>query len=216
MELCAAIGVRCRQEIQGATMERWRPAARGRRRAVFALALLAHGVMVVAMLVARVRVDRPGGAQAVEVTIWTAPPPRIVAPSLPPRQTKLRSIPHASVEPRTITAPVLELRAIALAASAPEPVASAASAPLNLALSRDQLRALIAGTRPTLAQSLARGPAPSALSRLGGDDTYAETALPGGETEVHVHGGCFRTVPTPRSQYDPFNHGNEHLTAPCK
>ncbi len=86
-------------------------------------------------------------------------------------------------------------------------MASAASAPLDLTLTREQLRAVIAGSRPTLAQSLARPPAPSALARLGGDDSYFEKALPGGETEVHSHGGCFKMVPTPAAKYDPFNHG---------
>jgi hypothetical protein len=180
---------------------------------MFALALLAHGVGVVAMLAARVRVDRPGDGAVVEMSILTAPPPRSVAPP-PPRENRLRSIPHVSLEPHPVTAPALDVRPIALAASAPEPVASAASAPLNLTLSRDQLRALIAGSKPTLAQALARGPAPSALTRIGGDDTYSEKALPGGVTEIHVHGSCFRLVPTPVSQYDPFNHGGA-LPSPC-
>ena len=197
-------------------MERWRPVARGRRRGVFALALLAHGALVVAMLVARVRVDRPSDGVAVEMTIWTAPPAPARAPALP-RETRLRSVPHVAADPRAITAPVLEPEAIARAASAPEPVASAASEPLRLTLSRDQLRALIAGSKPTLAQSLAKGPVPSALARIGGDEVpFEEVQLAGGVTEVHVHGGCFRLIPTARAQYDPFNHGNEHLTASCR
>ena len=36
------------------------------------------------------------------------------------------------------------------------------------------------------------------------------------DIEVHVHGGCFRLVPTPRAQYDPFNHANERLMSACK
>ena len=39
--------------------------------------------------------------------------------------------------------------------------------------------------------------------------------LPHGVTEVHLHGGCFRLIPTPRAQSDPFNHANERLTGPC-
>jgi len=88
---------------------------------------------------------------------------------------------------------------------------------MPVTLSRDQVEALIAANRLTLAQTLAHAPAPTALQSLAGDDeTMTEQALPGGITEVHVHGGCFRLVPTPRAQYDPFNHANGRLTAGCK
>lgn len=200
-------------------MERWRSDTRVRRRAVFALAVLAHVALVGAMLRSRLSHEQATETATVEATIWLPPPPapRAVPEALPPpRPTRLRSMPHPIVDPRAIRAPLLEARPIAQAASAPEPPASAPPPPLNLTLTRDQLRAVIAGSKPTLGQSLARGPAPSALSRIGGDDAYEEKELPGGEKEVHVHGGCFRLVPTARSQYDPFNHGNEHLTASCK
>jgi hypothetical protein len=38
--------------------------------------------------------------------------------------------------------------------------------------------------------------------------------LPHGVTEVHLPGQCYRLVPTPRAQSDPFNHANERLTGP--
>jgi hypothetical protein len=184
---------------------------------VLALALLAHGVLVVGMLATRVRVDQSVPVTSVEATILTLapplPPPR--APALPaPHATRLRSLPQAAVVPHAIEAPLLEPQAVAQAASAPGPAPSAPPEPLRLTLSRDRLRALIAGTKPALAQSLARAPAPSALARIGGDDSYSEKALPGGETEVHVHGSCFKMVPTPVSQYDPFNHAGG-LPAAC-
>ena len=196
-------------------MQRWRGNASGRRRDWFAWALLvlAHAAVVVTMLRSRVGHDETRESQAVEATILLrpAPPRRIVAmPSPPlrsPRPTRLRSIPHTEPDTRTIRAPVLESLPIAQAASAPEPPANAASQPLNLTLTRDQLRAIVAGSRPTLAQSLVPPPAPSALSQIGGDDTYSEKALPGGETEVHIHGHCFKMVPTPAAKADPFNHG---------
>ena len=193
-------------------MQRWREGASGRRRSWFAwtLLVLVHVAIVAAMLRARVSHDRAPENPVVEATILLRPaPPRrgVVTPSGPPRETRLRSIPHVEPDPRTIRAPALESPPIAQAANAPEPAASAASQPLNLTLTRAQLRAVIAGSRPTLAQSLARGPAPSSLSQVGGDDGYSEKALPGGETEVHIRGSCFKMVPTPAAKADPFNHG---------
>ena len=189
-------------------MERWRSDGRVRRRAVFALALLAHAVLVGAMLRSHSRHEQSTAAPTIETTLWLPPPaPRAVPRVLPPRPTRLRSMPHPVADPQAIRAPLLEARPIAQAASAPEPPASAASQPLNLTLTREQLRDVIAGTKPTLGRSLAREPAPSALSRIGGDDSYSEKALPGGETEVHSHGGCFKMVPTPAAKADPFNHG---------
>ena len=191
-------------------MERWQRDASGRRRAWFALALLAHVALVATMLHSRVSHDKAAGGRTVEVAILLSPAPLphpAVTPLPLPRPTRLRSIPHPAANPQAIRAPLLEPRPIAQAASAPEPAASAASQPLNLTLTRDQLRAVIAGGRPTLAQSLARPPAPSALARIGDDDAYSEKALPGGETEVHIRGSCFKMVPTPAAKYDPFNHG---------
>ena len=190
-------------------MERWRGDAPARRRGWFALALLVHGVLVVTMLRSRVSHDAAAGSRPVEATILlrSLPPARIATPLPPPRAPRLRSIPHVDPDPHAIRAPVLEAPPIAQAASAPRPAASAASAPLDLTLTREQLRAVVAGGRATLAQSLARPPAPSSLTRIGGDDTYSEKALPGGETEVHIRGSCFKMVPTPAAKADPFNHG---------
>ena len=190
----------------------WGRTPRRRRNAVLAVALATHAALVLTMLHARTR--RPDAAEpaVLEATIWLPetrrPTPAAALPPAVPRVTRLRSLPQpVAADVHAIKAPLLEPRPIAQAASAPEPPASAASAPLNLTLTRDQLRTVIAGSRPTLAQSLARGPAPSSLERIGGDDSYSEKPLPGGETEVHSHGGCFKMVPTPASKYDPFNHG---------
>ena len=190
-------------------MERWRSDGRVRRRAVFALALLAHAVLVGAMLRSHSSHERSAADPTIETTIWLPPPaPRAVPRVLPPpRPARLRSMPHPVVDPQAIRAPLQEARPVAQAASAPEPPASTASQPLNLTLTRQQLRDVTAGSKPTLGQSLAGGPAPSALSRIGGDDGYSEKALPGGETEVRSHGGCFKMVPTPAAKADPFNHG---------
>jgi hypothetical protein len=203
-------------------MDPWREGghARTRRRAVLAVALLAHGLFVAALLRSRLTHDRPREDAVVAARIWLPAAPSVVSRATPapaprprpPPPTPLRSIPHPVSEPGAIQAPVAVPSPIARADA---PAASAASAPLDLSLSRDQLRAIIAGSRPALGQ---RAPAAlAALAALGGDDApYVEKPLPGGETEVHVHGGCFRMVPTARSQYDAFNHGGEKLTAPCQ
>jgi len=210
-------------------MQGWREAGRGRRRAVFALAVLTHVALVAMMWRARRERGRPPKERLVEATIWQprAPAPRVAparppAPRVTPPHARARF--HADVDQPAIRSPVPESAPITLAAGATAPSASvaespasAASQPLDLSLSREQLRAIIAGSKPTLAQILAAPPRPSALARLGGDDApYEEVQQPGGVTEVHVHGGCFRLVPTPRAQYDPFNHANERVTAACK
>jgi hypothetical protein len=87
---------------------------------------------------------------------------------------------------------------------------------LNLTLSRDQIRAMIAQDRPTLAQLAPHAAKTSPYDQLAGDGggmTLIE--LPHGVTEVHLHGECYRLIPTPRAQSDPFNHANERLTGPC-
>ena len=201
-------------------MQQWEGGGRGRRRAVFALALFAHVALVGTMLRSRLYPDGPVDGRAVEATILLRPASALRAattPLPPPHPTRLRAIPHADPDPRTIRAPVLEAAPIAQAASAAEAPASAASRPLDLTLTREQLRAVIAGSKPSLPQLLSAPPRPSSLARIGArDEPYEEVQMPGGVTEVHVHGGCFRLVPTPRAQYDPFNHANERLTAGCK
>lgn len=201
-------------------MQRWREAGRGRRRAVFALAALAHVALVATMWRARLDNARSPEGRVVAATIWQprAPAPRAAPAPLPaPRATRPRAPAREDADPHAIRAADPAPQPIAQAASAAEPPASAASTPLHLTLSREQLRAIVAGSKPTLAQSLAAAHKPSALARLGGDDAPdEELQLAGGVTEVHVHGGCFRLVPTPRSQYDPFNHANERVTSNCK
>jgi len=205
-------------------MQRWRGAGRGRRRAVFTLAALAHVALVATMWRTGLRHER-GVERVVEAMIWQPRPstPRAAPAPLPvPRVTsarvaRQRAPVREAVEPGAIRLPVPDSPPIAQAANAAETPASAASQPLDLTLSREQLRANVAGGKPTLAQQLAAPPRASALARLGGDEApYEELQLAGGVTEVHVHGGCFRLVPTPRAQYDPFNHANERLTAGCK
>ena len=211
-------------------MQRWEEAGRGRRRAVFALAALAHVALVATMWHARLHGERRAEEHVVPASILfpNAPAPRaaptpapapVRTPARTPRVTRLSAPARedAPADARAIHVAPLEPQPIAQAASDAAPPASAASQPLNLTLSREQLRAIIAGSKPTLAQLLAAPPRPSALARLGGDDApYEEVPMAGGVTEVHVHGGCFRLVPTPRAQYDPFNHANERVTAACR
>ena len=200
-------------------MERWRADRRVRRRAVLALALLAHAVLIVAMLHSRVNHERPDWGTTVEATILLAPAPARparVAAALPPLPTRLRSLAQPAPGPQAIHAPPLEPQPAAEAASAPAPVASAASQPLNLTLTRDQIKALIAQDKPTLAQLGPHAATASPFDRLAGEgDGMTLIELPHGVTEVHLHGECFRLIPTPRAQSDPFNHANERLTGPC-
>ena len=186
-------------------MDAWLAAGRGRRRAVLAIALLAHVALVSVMLRTRLSRDKP--LDAATLTTILLPAPSTQARREVVRSTKLAPVRLAVPDIRLIAAPSATAPPVARAFSAPEPPASAASQPLNLALDRGQLRAIIAGSKPTLAQALARGSAPSALSQIGGDDSYSEKALKGGETEVHSHGGCFKMVPTLAAKADPFNHG---------
>lgn len=198
-------------------MERWRADRRVGRRAVFTLALLAHAALVIAMLHSRVSHERPDWGATLEAAILPAParPARAATP-LPPRPTRLRSLAQPAPAPQAIHAPPLEPQRAVEAASAAEPVASAASQPLNLTLTRDQIKALIAQDKPTLAQLGPHAAKDSPYDRLAGEgDGMTLTELPHGVTEVHLHGQCYRLSPTPRAQSDPFNHANERLTGPC-
>jgi len=200
-------------------MQGWREDGRGRRRVVLALAVLVHVALVGTMWRARLEREQPAQERAVEATLWLSRPaaPRVARAPLPaPRGTRpLRPSAPARPDPHAIQVVVPEPPAIAPAASAAEPPASGASW-VDLSLKREQLRALIAARKPTLAEKLAAPPRPSALARLGGDEpAYEERPMSGGVTEVHVHGGCFRMVPTPRAQYDPYNHANERVMSTC-
>ena len=198
-------------------MERWRADRRVGRRAVFALALLAHAVLIVAMLRSQVSHERPGWGPTLEATILPAPArPARVATVLPSRATRLRSLAQPAPAPQAIHAPPLDPQPAAQAVGPVEPAASAASQPLNLTLTRDQIKALIAQDKPTLAQLGPHPATPSPYDRLAGEgDGMTLIELPHGVTEVHLHGQCYRLSPTPRAQSDPFNHANERLTGPC-
>jgi hypothetical protein len=198
-------------------MERWRANRRVGRRAVLALALLAHAVLIIAMLRSRVSHERPDRDATLEAKILPAPTRRArVATALPPRPARLRSLAQPAPAPQAIHAPPLEPQPAAQAASAAEPAPSAASQPLNLTLTRDQIKALIAHDNPTLAQLAPHAAKASPYDRLAGEgDGMTLTELPHGVTEVHLHGQCYRLIPTPRAQSDPFNHANERLTGPC-
>lgn len=203
-------------------MERWRADRRVGRRAVLAFALLAHAALIIAMLRSRVSHERPDWGTSIEATILPArapAPSARVAGALPPRPTRpahLRSLAQSRPAPQAIHAPPYEPQPTAQAASAPEPAASAAPQPLNLTLTRDQIRALIAQQAPTLAQLGPHAAKASPYDGLAGEgDAMTLIALPHGVTEVHLHGQCYRLSPTPRAQADPFNHANERLTGPC-
>lgn len=200
----------------------WATMPRRRRNAMFGLALAVHALLVLTMLHARLPQATAPGSAIVEATIWL---PRPATPTRSPMERKPPSVLRAPRPPMPVrvarpapTAALVDVvpQAITLAPPAPASAASAVNVPLRLTLSRDQLKALIAETKPTLAQSLARDRAPTALESLTGDDrAFVERQLAGGVSEVHIHGGCFRLVPTARSQYDPFNHGGERLTSSC-
>jgi hypothetical protein len=201
-------------------MDSWRARARGRRTAVFAFALLGHAALLILMSSARLTKERDDDGRTVEAMIVSSPPLRTSHPAdrTPPpvRTPHLRSPPRAVAEPRALVPPVLEPQPIAQPESALAPPTSAASVPLNLTLSRNQIRALIAQDRPTLAQLAPHAAKPSPYDQLAGDgDGMTLIELPHGVTEVHLHGECFRLIPTPRAQSDPFNHANERLTGPC-
>ena len=75
---------------------------------------------------------------------------------------------------------------------------------------------MIAQDRPTLAQLAPHAAKASPYDQLTGDgDGMTLIELPHGVTEVHLNGECYRLIPTPRAQSDPFNHANERLTGPC-
>lgn len=195
----------------------WETDRRVRRRAVLALALLAHAALIAAMLRSRVSHERPPAGATLEAMIWPAPAPRArVAPA--PRAAPLRALARTAPVARAIHAAPLEPQPVSQApvASAPVPMASAASQPLDLALTRDQIRALIAQDKPTLAQLGPHAATASPFDRLAGEgDGMILIERPHGVTEVHLHGECFRLIPTPRALSDPFNHANERLTGPC-
>jgi hypothetical protein len=201
-------------------MDSWHARARGRRTAVFALALLAHAALLMLMSSPRLKRDRMADDRTVETLIVSSPYLRTshaadVAPT-PDRARPPRSVPHEFAARPSLAPPAVERQSVLKPESASEPPAAALSAPLNLTLSRDQIRAMIAQDRPTLAQLAPHAANTSPYDKLAGDgDAMTSIELPHGVTEVHLHGECYRLVPTPRAQSDPFNHANERLTGPC-
>jgi len=201
-------------------MGSWRAPGRGRRTAVFALALLVHAALLMLMSSGRLRRDRFDDVRTVEALIVSSPTLRTShaadATPTPVRAPHPRSVARALAEPRALAPPALERQPVPKPESASEPPAGTASTPLNLTLSRDQIRAMIAQDRPTLAQLAPHAAKTSPYDQLAGDgDGMTLIELPHGVTEVHLHGECYRLIPTPRAQSDPFNHANERLTGPC-
>lgn len=201
-------------------MDSWRAPARGRRTAVFALALLVHAALLMLMSSGRLMRDRVDDDRTVAALIVSSPTLRTShAEDVTPRPVRgphPRSVTRALAEPRALAPPALEPQPVPKPESASEPPAGTASTPLNLTLSRDQIRAMIAQDRPTLAQLAPHAAKTSPYDQLAGDgDGMTLIELPHGVTEVHMHGECYRLIPTPRAQSDPFNHANERLTGPC-
>ena len=201
-------------------MNGWHAQARGRRMAVFAFALVLHAALLMLISSARVRNAQVDDGRTVQAIIVPPPfartsPAADARPPLVPAP-RLRSMPLALAEPRAPMPLPPERQAIPRPASAPEPPVGTASAPLNLTLSRDQIKAMIALDSPTLAQRAPQAAKSLPFDQLAGDgDGMTLIELPHGVTEVHLHGECYRLVPTPRAQSDPFNHANERLTGPC-
>ncbi len=179
------------------------------------MAALLHVPLLLAMLHARIGVTIAAGPVA-EVAVLPAAVPRAL-PTTPlpsPASTRLQIRPVVlPFMPPAVSAPSPPQPTGATFANAAAPQASAASAPpLILTLTPAQLRA-IAGASGGVG---ARGDRASTLSALGPDGEMLHLkALPHGETEVHIHGSCYRLVPSMPSRFDPFNHANETLVAPC-
>jgi len=170
-------------------MDSWRARARGRRTAVFALALLVHAALLVLMSSARLKRDRVIDDRTVQALIVSSPSWRTShaadATPTPVRAPHARSVPRAFADPRALLPPVFEPLPDPKPESAPEPPARTASAPLNLTLSRDQIRAMIARDRPTLAQMAPHAAKTTPYDQLAGDgDGLTLIELPHGVTEV--------------------------------
>ena len=166
------------------------------------------------MLQSKVRPPAAGPA-VVTASIWTMAPVPVVRPPLRAQdRTASREARHPWVAARPSPPVDTTPQAIVVAPAPPASAASEPWQPLRLTLSREQLRALEAATGAGLG---GRGtPKVSELARLGADvEVLTAKALPHGETEVHVHGSCYRLMPSMPSQFDPFNHANQTLVAPC-
>lgn len=179
------------------------------------MAALLHVPLLLAMLHARIGVTVPAGPVA-ELAVLPARVPRALpSTALPPPAAPRLRMPLAVLPsvPPAVSPPLPSQAAGATTAIAAAPPASAASAPpLILTLTPAQLRAIAGASRG----GAARGDQASALSALDPEGEMLHLkALPHGETEVHIHGSCYRLVPSMPSRFDPFNHANETLVAPC-
>jgi len=205
-------------------MNGWRARVRERRLVVFAFALVVHAALLMLMSSAQMRRDPIDDGRTVQAIILPSSPARTSHPAdaKPPAADTphLRSLPRTFAEQRARVPQSLERQQTEQPApqpaSPPEAPFGTASAPLNLTLSRDQIKAMIAQDRPTLAQLAQHATNGLPYDKLAGDgDGMTLIELPHGVTEVHLHGECYRLVPTPRAQSDPFNHANERLSGPC-
>lgn len=209
------------------------PPSRRDRRLAVACAVALHVLILVAMIRAAPTRSTAAAPAGSEKTAWLVLVRRSEEPVSPPRKSWPR--PHGPAPaPRTRLsrgtralrpagarpAPPVEATSPTWALQvppAPQPPASAASAPpLNLTLPPGALRAIAGSRGPSLAQAAdAQIHAPSD-DLVDDGEKLVERNLGNGVREVHVHGGCFRMVPSARSQADPFNHGGEEIATPCR
>lgn len=185
------------------------------RRWTWAVAAVLHVPLLLAMLHARIGVTIAAGP-VMQVAVLPAKAPR----TLPPTPLPAPTLPRLRIPPPVLpfvppdVSPSRPPGQTAVIAAAP-PASAASAPPLIITLTPAQLRAIAGASRGGPAAS-DRTSALSALSALAPDNEQLHLkALPHGETEVHVHGSCYRLVPSMPSRFDPFNHANETLVAPC-
>ena len=187
---------------------------RGPGRWTWAVAALLHVPLLLAMLHARIGVTVAAGPVA-EVAVLPSAAPRVLASTpLPSPAAPRLQIPPAVLPfmAPVVPAPLSSRPSGVTTAIAAAPASAASAPPLILTLTPAQLRA-IAGAS---GGGAAHGERASTLSALAPDGEMLHLkALPHGETEVHIHGSCYRLVPSMPSRFDPFNHANETLIAPC-
>ena len=169
-----------------------------------------HAGLLIALLKAHLEVPAP----AEQATVWTN-----LVPMSPPRSQSVLprisgAVPRPLFVPKSNEPLHPSTPAAAWVATAPASAASAPrpDAPLRLTLTPGELRAIEAGSPPTLAQRLARPPAASPLAQALAPTPQFEEDDRGGMHTVRSHGGCFILVPSGQAKADPFNHGGERLS----